>query len=74
MSFSSSGETCDKCSSPAAFRFSDVFFKKEYFDPMLADPKKSPHGTLIKSREHKAQVMRELGVRESGDKLRGSLY
>ena len=74
LSYSRDGEKCDKCCPQSAFKFSDVFFKGEYFDPMLADPKKSLHGTLIKSREHKAEVMRQLGVTECGDKRHGSLY
>jgi len=67
-------ESCDRCGASSGFKFSDVFFKGEYFDPMLADPKKSLHGTLIKSREHKAEVMRQLGVTECGDKRHGSIY
>lgn len=74
MSFTPAGEKCDKCGPASPFKFSDVFFKGEYFDPMLAHYKKSPNGTLIKSREHKASVMRELGVTECGDKRHGSHY
>ena len=72
ISYSNAGMTCDMCGPKSAFKFSDIYFKQPYFDPMLADPKKSPHGTQIESREHKAQVMRELGVTEAGDKRHGS--
>lgn len=74
LSYTPSGETCDKCGASSGFKFSDVFFKGEYFDPHIADYKKSPGGNLIRSREHKAQLMREIGITECGDKRHGSLY
>ncbi len=55
-----------------SFRFSDVYFKGPGFEPHLADPDKSPKGNFVKSREHKAQMMRTLGVRETGDKVHGA--
>lgn len=75
MSYSSGNESCDKCGSLPAFRFSDVYFdqkKGAQFIPNLADSNKSQLGTLVTSRSHKAQVMRELGVKESGDRVHGA--
>ena len=72
LSYSNQGMSCDKCGDGGSMKFADVYFKEPYFDPMLADPKKSPNGTQITSRSHKAAVMRELGVTEAGDKRHGS--
>lgn len=75
ISYSSSGESCDRCGKLGSFTFSDVFFdqrKGAHFIPNLADPNKSQMGTLVTSRSHKAQVMRELGVKESGDRTHGA--
>ena len=75
MSFRKDACVCDKCGVNSAFKFSDVYFnqaKGEYFDPHIAHPDKYPHGAMIKSREHKALLMKELGIRESGDKFHGS--
>lgn len=75
LSYSKHGETCDRCGSLGAFKFSDVFFdqkKGEYFDPNITDPVKAPFGTLIRSRQHKAEVMRQNGLKEVGDKRHGS--
>ena len=74
MSFSSTGEACDACSKStmSAFRFSDVFFQKPGLEPHLAHPDHSPKGNFVRSREHKAVLMRELGVREVGDKVHGA--
>jgi len=54
------------------FRFSDVYFKAPGFESHLADPEKSPKGNFVRSREHKAMLMRTLGVREVGDKFHGA--
>ncbi len=72
ISYSAKGESCDKCGASSTFRFSDVFFKGAGFEPHLADPDKSPKGNFVRSREHKAQLMRELGVRETGDRVHGA--
>lgn len=56
----------------SSFRFSDVYFAGEGFEPHLADPEKSPKGNFVRSREHKAQLMREIGVRETGDRVHGA--
>ncbi len=56
----------------STFRFSDVYFKGPGFESHLADADKSPKGNFVRSREHKAVLMRELGVREVGDKVHGA--
>ena len=58
-------ETCDQCKPQKGFKFSDVYFRKPYFDPQIAHPDHSPNGTFIESREHKASLMRQLGIREA---------
>ena len=74
MSYANGGETCNACapSSMSSFRFSDVFFKKPGFEEHIAHPEKAPQGVYVRSREHKARLMRDLGLREVGDKVRGA--
>ena len=73
MSYKENGScSCERCGKLPAFKFSDVFFKEPYFDQHIADPDKSPLGTHIESREHKAAVMRQYGLSERGDKFHGS--
>lgn len=50
----------------------DVYFKEPYFDPHLAHPENSQTGTFIRSKAHKAQVMKELGISEKGDRRHGA--
>lgn len=72
VSYSASGESCDGCGNLGMMKFSDVYFNKEYFDPHIAHDTKAPYGTHIKSRQHKADVMREYGLTEKGDKVHGA--
>lgn len=75
VSYSGGKESCDRCGSMPSFRFSDVFFSGKsgpHFEPNLAEPNKSPLGSIVYSREHKARLMRELGVKESGDRVHGA--
>ena len=67
-------EHCNVCggASISSFKFSDVYFKGPVFEPHLADPDKSPKGNFVTSREHKAALMRDLGVRETGDRVHGA--
>lgn len=67
-------EKCNACdpSGISSFKFSDVYFKGPGFEPHLADPDKSPKGNFVTSREHKAALMRDLGVRETGDRVHGA--
>jgi len=67
--------TCEKCGPLGHFRFSDVYFnqkKGEQFISNLAHDSKAPLGQVVRSREHKAAIMRELGVIESGDRRHGA--
>ena len=73
VSCSSAGESCNACAPhQATFHFSDVFFQKPGFEEHIAHPEKAPQGVYVRSREHKAAVMRQLGLREVGDKVRGA--
>lgn len=73
LSYSAAGESCDSCGAPASsFKFSDVFFRGPYHDQHIADPDRSPKGTFVRSREHKAALMAGLGIREVGDKVHGA--
>lgn len=49
----------------------DVYFREPYFDEHLAD-KDNPHGQYINSKRHKARIMKDLRLKESGDKTHGS--
>ena len=72
VSYSANGESCDSCGNLGTVKFADVYFNKEYFDPHIAHDTKAPRGTLIKSRQHKADVMREYGISECGDRIHGA--
>jgi hypothetical protein len=55
--------------------FADVFFdgkKGAYVDHNIVDPVTHPFGMEITSRSHKAQVLRQNGLKEVGDKRHGS--
>jgi hypothetical protein len=75
LSYRGGVETCDRCGDVPAFKFSDVYFPQKsgaHFVTNLADPNKSQLGNMVYSREHKAQLMRDLGVKESGDRVHGA--
>ena len=75
ISYSKGKECCDACGASNSFTFADVFFdqkKGAYFDTNITDPVKAPHGTMITSRSHKAEVMKQNGLKEVGDKRHGS--
>ena len=75
ISYSSKGESCDRCGNLGKFTFADVFFNAKqgaYLDANITDPVKAPHGTMITSRSHKAEVMKQNGLKEVGDKRHGS--
>ena len=67
-------EVCDRCGRLSNVRVSDVYFREPYLDPHLIDTKKPEQkdGVWISSREQKARIMRELGVREAGDRKHGA--
>jgi len=64
-------EVCDKCGLVSNTATPDVYFRSEYFDGNLGD-EKHPYGRWITSKTHKADIMREQGVREAGDRIRGA--
>ena len=75
ISYSASGESCNHCGSLGKITFADVFFdakKGAYLDANITDPVKAPHGTMITSRSHKAEVMKQNGLKEVGDRRHGS--
>ncbi len=72
VSYSSGGSSCDRCGNLGTIKFADVYFKEPYFDAHIAHDTKAPFGTQIKSRQHKADVMREYGLKETGDKRHGA--
>lgn len=67
-------ESCDKCSSISSPWLPDVYFKEPYLDPNLAHPDrpKEKDGVWVESRRHKAQLMKEQGLVEGGDKKHGA--
>jgi hypothetical protein len=75
ISYSASGEKCDSCGANRGFKFADVFFdqrKGPYINENATDPVKHPHGTLITGRNHLASVLKENGLKETGDRRHGS--
>lgn len=62
---------CEKCGSQASGT-PDVYWPgHEYTSPNLCDPK-TGEPILLRSKGHKAMVMKTLGVREAGDFIRGA--
>ncbi len=75
LSYSQGKDSCDRCGNLGKITFADVFFdqkKGAYLDSNITDPVKAPHGTMITSRSHKAEVMKANGLKEVGDKRHGS--
>ena len=67
------GECCDSCGDLRIPWNPSVYFRQPYVDPNLGDYR-HPHeanGVLITSKRHKARLMREQGVVEAGDRVRG---
>ncbi len=66
---------CNKCFDPSIPNNPDVYFKGPYWDEHLLDwddPScNNTKGTFIRSRQHKAYVLKKLGMREAGDRRRG---
>ena len=64
---------CDSCGGLASVSIPDVYFKQPYRDPHLIDVTKpeQKNGVLIESRSQKAAIMKQLGVREAGDRKGG---
>lgn len=62
-------EECNKCFDPSIPRNPDVYFKQPYWDENLLDwddPScDNMKGTFITSKQHKAYVLKKLGIREA---------
>ena len=50
---------------------SDVYFRGPHFEPNLGD-EKNVNGRFINSRNEKARILKEQGLREAGDRVHGS--
>lgn len=66
-------ESCDRCGQLGSAAVPDVFFQGPYLDPNLAHPKRpwEKDGVWVESRQHKARLMAEQGLREAGDRRGG---
>lgn len=74
MHFSEAGQCCDRCGKLGSVTFHDVYFKAPYRDPNLVNPNRPQEkdGVWVESRAHKASLLKEQGLREVGDKVRGA--
>ena len=59
-------EVCDKCGDFRNTTVADVYFREPYFDEHLADTK-NPYGQFVNSKQHKAEILKQLNLRETGD-------
>lgn len=73
LSIRGGSECCDTCGQLSRVQFSDVYFREAYMDPHLIDVTKPEQndGVWISSREQKARLLREKGLREIGDRQHG---
>ncbi len=68
-------ESCDHCGTFIMRSGTpDVYFRKPYFDPNLADPNdpKTWDGQMVHSKQHKSGLMKKFNLRESGDRVHGA--
>lgn len=68
-------ECCEKCGnvSSADAPVQDVYWPgREHTNPQLCDDMGKPY--QLRSKGHKAAIMKQLGVSEVGDKVRGAPY
>ena len=63
--------TCARCGQLPMLTIPDIYFRQPGIEEHLADAK-NPEGTFITSKTHKAEVMKQLGLVESGDRFHGS--
>lgn len=64
-------ETCDRCDSHTSSTLHDVYFDKPGDHHGITDPE-TGKPIFISSKTHKALEMKRLGLREAGDRVRGS--
>lgn len=69
-------QECNICFDSSIPQRPDVYFRQPYWDYNLHDqddPSYDPRkGTFIRSREHKAYVLKKLALREGGDRIAGA--
>ena len=69
-------EECNRCFDSSIPECPDVYFRGPYWDENLCDfddPGYDPRrGTYIRSKAHKAYVLKKCGLREDGDTRHGS--
>lgn len=69
-------EECNRCFDPSIPGNPDVYFRQPYWDENLCDyddPGYDPQrGTFIRSKAHKAYVLKKCGLREDGDRRGGA--
>ena len=69
-------EECNLCFDGSIPTNPDVYFRQPYWDENISDyddPSYDPRrGTYIRSKAHKAYVLKKLGLREDGDKRHGA--
>lgn len=73
--FSSGRWSCDGCGVSGSAYLPDVYFKGSYQDEGLTfqdRPETWMNGTKVTSRGQKAILMKQLGVREAGDRVHGA--
>lgn len=68
-------EECNVCFDSSISAYPDVYFREPYWDENLCDyddPSYDPRkGTFIRSKAHKAYVLKKCGLREDGDARHG---
>lgn len=69
-------EECNRCFDASIAQNPDVYFREPYWDENLCDyddPGYDPkRGTFIRSKAHKAYVLKKCGLFEDGDKKGGA--
>lgn len=67
---------CNRCFDPSIPESPDVYFREPYWDEHLHDRDDPSYdvnkGTFIRSKKHKAYVMKKVGLFEAGDRRHGS--
>lgn len=69
-------EECNRCFDSSISSRPDVYFREPYWDENLCDyddPNYDPkRGTFIRSKQHKAYILKKCGLREDGDRRGGA--
>lgn len=69
-------EECNRCFDPSIPSNPDVYFRQPYWDENLCDFDDPSYdlqkGTFIRSKAHKAYILKKLGLSEAGDARKGS--